>query len=132
MHPVVPRLGGVRFTVWYLPVPFTLIVKVPLPLFLICAVFTGPCSPFESLYLKPLTESPLQYGLPVSGEVACVSAKTCCEGLSPATRIVSVAPLVTGSPTSVFALVFSFALPTKLRFSGVLGFLTRSWSPRIV
>jgi hypothetical protein len=132
MHPLVPRFGGTRSTGTTLAEPFTLIVKVPLPLFLICAVFTGPCSPLESLYLKPLTGSPVQYGLPVTIDVPWASPKVCSDGLSPAARIVSVAPSATGFPTIVFALVFSFALPTKLRFSGTLGFLTRSWSPRIV
>ena len=42
MQPLVPRLGGTTFTAAYLAVPFTLIVKVPLPLFLIWAAFTGP------------------------------------------------------------------------------------------
>jgi hypothetical protein len=131
MHPLVPRLGGTTFTAAYLAVAFTLMVKVPLPLFLIWAAFTGPCSPFESLYLKPLVASPLQKGLRFSA-VPWGSEKVCADGLSPSARTVSVAPLATGSPTIVFALATSLALPTKLRFSGVLGFLTTNWLPRIV
>jgi hypothetical protein len=131
MQPLLPRLGGTTFTGEILAVPLTLIVKVPLPLFLIWADFTGPWSYFESLYLKPFMGSPLQNGLVVE-LVPCGSAKVWAEGLSPAARIVSVAPATVGSPTIVAELAFSLALPTKLRFSGVLGFLTRSWSPRIV
>jgi hypothetical protein len=124
-------LGGTTSTAAYLPVPFTLIKKVPLPLFLIWAAFTGPCSPFESLYLKPLVASPLQKGLPFR-PVPWGSRKVCADGLSPSARTVSVAPSTTGFPTIVLALAVSFAFPTKLRFSGVLGFLTTSWLPRIV
>jgi hypothetical protein len=58
-------LGGTTVTGMYLAVAFTLIWKVPLPVFLIWADFTGPCSPLESVYLKPLVASPLQNGLPL-------------------------------------------------------------------
>ena len=114
-----------------MPVAFTLIVKVPLPLFLICADFTGPCSCFECLYLKPLIASPLQNGLRFSA-VPWGSGKVCSEGLAPSARTVSVAPASVGSPTIEFGLATSLALPTKLRFSGVLGSLTTNWLPRIV
>ena len=123
-------MGGTTFTAAYLPVAFTLIVKVPLPLFLIWADLTGPCSPFESLYLKPLVASPLQNGLPLR-PTAWGREKLCSDGLSPSARTVRVAPLTVGSPTIVFELAVSFALPTILRLSAVLVFLTTSWLPRI-
>jgi hypothetical protein len=131
MHPLVPGLGGTTFTAETLAVAFTLIVKVPLPLFLIWAALTGPCSAFESLYLKPLVASPLQNGLPFS-PVPWGSGNVCSVGVPPSARTVSVAPLATGSPTIVFVLATSLALPTMLRLSGVLGFLTTSWLPRII
>jgi len=41
-------------------------------------------------------------------------------------------PPIVGSPTIVLGLVFSLAVPTTFRFSGVLGFFSWSVSPRIV
>jgi hypothetical protein len=130
MHPALPRFGGASDSGEYFPLPLTLIRKTPLPVFLICKVLTGPCSPFESLYLKPFVRSPLQKVLPLR-PVAWGRRNVCDEGLSPSARTVSVAPSTVGSPTIVFGLVISFALPTKLRWSGVLGSLTSSWLPRI-
>jgi hypothetical protein len=131
MQPVVPGSGGTTVSAMYLPLPLSLIRKTPLPVFLICADLMGPCSPFESLYLKPLMASPLQNGLPLSA-VPWGSGMVCDEGVPPSARTVSVAPLSVGSPTIVFALPSSFALPTKPRLSGVLGFLSWNWLPRIV
>jgi hypothetical protein len=78
-----------------------------------------------------LVASPLQNGLPFS-PVFWGSGKVCSEGLSPAARTVSVAPSSVGFPTIVLVLATSLALPTMLRLSAVLGFLTTSWFPRIV
>jgi hypothetical protein len=118
-------LGGTIDSGEYFAVPLTLIRKTPWLVFLICTDFTGPCSPFESLYLKPFVGSPDQNGLPVK-PIACGSEKVCVVGLLPSARTVSVAPSTVGSPTSGFGLVSSFALPMKLRLSGVLGSLTSS------
>ena len=130
MQPPVPRSGGTTDIGANRAVPLTLMMKTPLPLFLICADLIGPCSPRESLYLKPFAALPDQKGFPLVA-VPCGSAKVCCVGLSPSARTVSVAPSTVGSPTRGFGLDFSFALPTKLRLSAVLGFLTVSWLPRI-
>src|SRR6185503_15803498 len=130
MHPPVPRLGGTIDSGENLALPLVLIRKTPLPVFLICTNLTGPCSPFESLYLKPDVALPDQNGLPLR-PAPWVSRKVCSEGLSPSARTVSVAPLATGFPTSGFGLDSSFALPRKLRLSAVLGFLTSNWLPRI-
>jgi hypothetical protein len=130
MHPPLPRLGGTIDSGETLAVPLTLIRKVPLLVFLICADFTGPCSPCESLYLKPVAAVPDQNGFPVR-PVPWGSEKLCAVGLSPSARTVSVAPLSVGSPTIESGLGRSFALPTKLRLSAVLGFLTTNWLPRI-
>ena len=83
--------------------PLTLMMKTPLPLFLICADLTGPCSPRASLYLKPFAVLPDQKGLPLLA-VPCGSAKACCVGWSPSARSVSVAPPTAGSPTKGFGL----------------------------
>ena len=130
MQPPVPRSGGTTDTGENRALPLTLMMKTPLPLFLICADLTGPCSPRASLYLKPFAVLPDQKGLPLLA-VPCGSAKVCCVGWSPSARSVSVAPPTVGSPTKGFGLDRSFALPVKLRLSGVLGFLRLSWLPRI-
>jgi hypothetical protein len=130
MHPPVPGLGGTIDTGEYLALPLTLIRKTPPPVFLICADLTGPCSPLESLYLKPDVALPDQNGFPLR-PVPWGSRKVCDVGLAPSARTVSVAPSSAGLPTSVFGLDRSFALPPKLRLSGVLGFLTSNWLPRI-
>src|SRR6185295_7857760 len=103
MQPPFPRFGGTTVTEAYLPLPLTLIRKTPLPVFLICADLTGPCSPFESLYLKPFTVSPVQNGFPLR-PIPCGSGKVWLEGLSPSARTVSDAPATVGSPTSGFGL----------------------------
>jgi hypothetical protein len=92
----------------------------------------GPFSDLPSLYLKPFTGSPVQYDLPVEGLTPAGRAKVWLVGVPPFARRVSVAPCPTGSPTRVFALVFSLALTETLRLSGVLGFLTDRRLPRIV
>ena len=130
MQPPVPRSGGTTDTGENRALPLTLMMKTPLPLFLICADLTGPCSPRASLYLKPFAVLPDQKGLPLLA-VPCGSAMVCCVGWSPSARSVSVAPPTVGSPTKGFGLDRSFALPVKLRRSGVLGFLRLSWLPRI-
>jgi hypothetical protein len=118
-------LGGTTKIEETFAVPLTLIRKTPRLVFLICTDFTGPCSLFESLYLKPFVASPDQNGLPFR-PIACGSRKVCDVVLLPSARTVSVAPSTVGSPTIVFGLSSSFALPTKLRWSGVLGSLTTS------
>jgi hypothetical protein len=60
MHPSVPGFGGSTVSGETLPLPLTLIWKVPLDDFLICAALIGPFSYFESLYLNPFTGSPVQ------------------------------------------------------------------------
>src|SRR6185503_18938576 len=131
MHPPFPTLGGSTDTVPSLPLAVNLMVKTPLPDFLSCACFTAPLVPPGSLYLKPARASPVQNGFPLLF-VPCGSAKVCSVGLVPSARTVSVAPLAVGSPTIVFELADSFALPTTVRLSGVLGSFTSSCVPRMV
>ena len=118
-------MGGTSDNPTYFAEPLTLIRKTPWLVFLICTDFTGPCSPFESLYLKPFVASPDQNGFPLK-PTACGSEKVCDVGVLPSARTVSVAPSTVGSPVSGFGLNSSLALPTKLRWSGVLGSLTSS------
>ena len=130
MHPLVPRLGGRIAIGWYLALALTLIRKTALPVFLICTPLTGPCSPLESLYLKPDVVLPDQNGCPLRF-MPWGSGKVCDVGLLPSARTVSVAPSTVGSPTSGFGLDRSLALPLKLRLSAVLGFLMSNPLPRI-
>jgi len=130
MQPPVPGFGGTTETGEYLPEPFTLIRKTPLPVFLICADLIGPCSPLESLYLKPLVVSPLQNGFPLI-PVPWGSANVWLVGSLPSARTVRDAPAIVGSPTSGFGLAVSLPLTMTPRLSAVLGFLSTSWLPRI-
>src|SRR5262245_48672996 len=118
----VPGFGGRTRIVPSLPERTALIEKLPLEVFLIWALFVGPFSPLESLYLKPLTASPLQNGLPVMPLTPCGSRSTCVDGDPPPAERLSDAPKLTGLPTIVFGLSFSFAFTTILRLSAVLGF----------
>ena len=47
-------------------------------------------------------------------------------------EVSGVPPRSVGAPRILFVLATSLALPTTLRFSSVVGFLTTSWLPRIV
>jgi hypothetical protein len=131
MHPPFPALGGSTDTGPSFPLAVNLMVKTPLPDFLICACFTGPLLPALSLYLKPAAALPVQSGFPLLF-VPCGRAKVCSVGFVPSARTVSVAPSAVGSPAIVFGLAGSFALPTTVRFSGVPGFFTSSCVPRMV
>src|SRR5262249_53900192 len=73
-QPAEPGFGGTTSTAPPLPSIVTVIWNVP-PLSLIWALFTGPFSPFPSLYLNPFTASPVQKGfcffeLPPVGRVS--------------------------------------------------------------
>src|SRR5262245_13299908 len=91
-HAWVPGFGGSTSTVRNLPLTTTLIEKVPLDVVLIWADLTAPFSPFESLYLKPLTASPLQNGFPVMPLVPCGSGNVCVEGVPPPAEMVTEPP----------------------------------------
>src|SRR5262245_18227073 len=60
-QPSEPGFGGTTSTAPSLASTATLIWNVPF-LSLIWALFTAPLAPFESLYLKPFTASPVQKG----------------------------------------------------------------------
>src|SRR5262245_45891730 len=131
MQPSVPEFGGSTVSGRTLPLPLTLIWKVPLDDFLICTVLIGPFSYLESLYLNPFTGSPLQYCLPVAGLVVWGRLNVWLLEEPPFASTVSVAPVTVGFPTMVLELAFSFALPVSLAIWGVLGFLSESELPRI-
>src|SRR5436853_7542109 len=124
MHASEPGFGGSIEIGPFLPLSERRIENAPLGASLMPADFTAPWSPFASLYLKPLPASPDQKGLPVL-LVPWFSTNTWLEGLAPFTAIVSTAPpafpACVGSPTSVFGLGFSFALPFTVRLVGSLG-----------
>src|SRR5262245_58183383 len=68
-----PAFGGTTETAPCLASTTIFIVNVLFGDLLIWKTLTGPFSPFESLYLKPLLASPLQNGLPVVGLTAAGS-----------------------------------------------------------
>lgn len=119
-------VGGVTFKGVILPLAWACSAKTPFFAFS-RAFFTGPCSPFESLYLNPLVASPLQNGLPAAF-VPWGRLKTYWLGVVPLALIVSVAPFVAGLPTIVFGFPFSLAFTCTLRLSGVAGFFVGSRS----
>src|SRR4051794_39960102 len=119
-----PGFGGSTRMRPSLPDSTALIEKLPLGVFLIWALLTGPFSPLASLYLNPLTALPLQNVLPVMLLTPCGRGNTCADGVPPLAEMLSEAPETVGSPTMVFVLAFSFAFTSALRLSGVLGFLS--------
>ena len=70
-HPSVPGLGGRTVSGTTLPLPLTLIRNAPADDLRMETPLIAPFSNFESLYLKPRTASPDQYGRPVAGLVPC-------------------------------------------------------------
>jgi hypothetical protein len=129
-HPSEPGSGGTTATGPTFPSTVTLIWKTPFRS-LIWALFTGPFSPFASLYLNPFSGSPLQKGFRlvlVPAGKAYVSSL----GVAPLAVMVTVAPFITGSPTRVSSVGDSFALTMTFRFAGVLGFFTTKALPRTV
>ena len=70
-HPSVPGLGGRTVSGTTLPLPLTLIRNAPADDLRMETPLIAPFSNFESLYLKPRTGSPDQYGRPVAGLVPC-------------------------------------------------------------
>src|SRR5262249_17981313 len=131
-QPSKPGSGGSTVIDPRLPSATALRTILPRDDFLICALLRGPFSPFESLYLKPFVASPLQKGLPASALVPAGRANVCALGVPPFATNKRLAPATVGSPTMVSGLATSFALTTTFRFSGVLGFVTTSWEPRMV
>src|SRR5512138_3466613 len=107
MQPLVPGFGGTTLSAANLPLPAILIWNTPLPDFLIWTPLIAPLNPVGSLYLKPLTASPLQVFLP-EGRTTCGRLNVWAVELPPKARMVSVAPETVGLPTSVFGLAFSF------------------------
>jgi hypothetical protein len=139
-QPLSPGLGGTTDTsfgpgppdaVPFLPFALNAMVKTPFLLFLIAACATAPFSPLESLYLNPEVALPVQKGFPLAF-VPCGSAKVCSVDVAPSARTVRVAPSTVGSPTRVFELAFSLALPVTFRFTAEPGSLTTNSVPRIV
>src|SRR5690242_17158461 len=115
-QPLVPGFGGTTSSGLVLPEMVALIWKMPLGVFLIWTLLTALFSYLESLYLKPLTASPLQNGLPVMPLTPLGRVYTCNDELiGPLARTVSVAPVAVGLPTMLALLPFSFAFNTTLR-----------------
>src|SRR4029453_10606848 len=137
MQPSVPGFGGTTVTGPFFPLTTAWIENEPPPERSMLTVFTGPCSPRESLYVKPVLAEPDQKGLPLL-LVPCASTNVCALGVAPLASTWRMAPPAmparVGSPTRRLGLFFSLAGPAGVRFDGSapgFGSLTVRELPRI-